>query len=95
MKHYILDGKDVKECVDIRAWAQQFEKQDRQVARTTKGDVDVSTVFLGINHQFGDGPPLLFETMVFGGELDGKQDRYSTWEQAESGHAEMCKRAFG
>lgn len=34
----------------------------------------VSTVWLGINHNYGDGPPLIFETMVFvqedmGGEI--------------------------
>lgn len=25
----------------------------------------VSTVLLGLDHQYGDGPPLIFETMVF------------------------------
>lgn len=33
------------------------------------------------------GPPLLFETMVFGGPDDQWMDRYTTWEQAEEGHA--------
>lgn len=46
----------------------------------------VSTVFLGLNHQFGIGLPLVFETMVFGGPSDGDCHRYSTWEQAEKGH---------
>jgi hypothetical protein len=30
--------------------------------------------------------------MVFGGPLDQEQDRYSTWEDAEAGHAEMEKK---
>lgn len=48
----------------------------------------VSTVFLVINHQFGDGPPLLFETMVFGPETwhDDYCERYSTEAQAVAGH---------
>lgn len=25
----------------------------------------ISTVWLGLNHQYGSGPPLIFETMVF------------------------------
>ena len=54
------------------------------------GQVRVSTVFLGLNHAFGDGPPLWFETMVFGGELDQEQERYSTIEQARLGHAQIC-----
>lgn len=53
---------------------------------------DVSTVFLGIDHQYGSGKPILFETMVFGGLLDGEQVRYCTWEEAEAGHEEMVKR---
>jgi hypothetical protein len=32
--------------------------------------------------------------MIFGGRHDQDQDRYSTWEEAEAGHAAMCKRAF-
>jgi hypothetical protein len=45
-------------------------------------------VFLGIDHNFfGDGPPILFETMVFGGPMDQDQRRYSTWDEAEFGHA--------
>jgi len=49
-------------------------------------------VFLGLNHSFGEGPPLLFETMVFGGALDQEQARYTTWEQAEAGHKQMLAR---
>lgn len=61
---------------------------DRRVGDdTVAGDVRVSTVFLGLDHQFDDdGPPLLFETMIFGGKHDGYQERYSTWEEAEAGH---------
>jgi hypothetical protein len=31
----------------------------------------VSTIWLGINHRFGDGAPLIFETMVL---YDGPED---------------------
>jgi hypothetical protein len=48
--------------------------------------IQVSTVFLGLNHNFGNGPPMLFETMIFGGRFDQEQWRYSTWEEAEKGH---------
>ena len=33
------------------------------------------------------GPPLLFETMIFGGPHDGYQERYTFWDEAEAGHA--------
>lgn len=55
------------------------------------GSVTVSTVWLGLDHQYGDGPPLIFETMIFGGEHDGYQERYSTKEQALAGHAKAVK----
>jgi hypothetical protein len=65
---------------------------DNRIAKDTIGDVEVSTIFLGIDHSFGSGPPLLFETMVFGGELDDEQERYSTEAQALAGHAAMVAR---
>jgi hypothetical protein len=70
---------------DMMDGARAFDG-NRHIADTTIGDVRVSTVFLGIDHSFDDGSPLLFETMVFGGELDQEQERYYTWEEAEAGH---------
>lgn len=85
--YYILDGKELFEVSNITSWALQFEQADRVVEQTTLGEgVRVSTVFLGLDHRFGEGPPLLFETMVFGGERDGDQWRYSTWDEAAAGH---------
>ncbi len=92
---YILDGKKkTVECKDLMAWAKWFEENNnkRHVADEYIGDVRVSTVFLGIDHSFGGGTPLLFETMVFGGQLDEAQERCSTWEQAEVMHSDMVAR---
>jgi len=91
VKHWILDGHDIVET-DLMTWAMWFETADRRVANDHVGDKRVSTVFLGIDHNFGDeGPPLLFETMVFGEGSFSEQacDRYSTWEEAVEGHARM------
>ena len=52
----------------------------------------VSTVWLGIDHQFGNGPPLIFETMTFRGtHALGDQERYSTEAQAIEGHRRMVE----
>lgn len=87
-KHYILQDREPIEVPDVLTWARWFETADRIVKQTTLGrEVRVSTVFLGLNHRFvGRGPPLLFETMVFGGERNGAQWRYSTWDEAVAGH---------
>jgi hypothetical protein len=87
-KKFILDGKRPVPANDLMTWATWFETADRNVAKDQIGDVYISTVFLGINHQWGDGPPLLFETMIFGGPHDQRQTRASTWDEAEKQHAE-------
>ena len=64
---------------------------ERRIARTQiTPEVSVSTVFLGLDHRYtADGPPVLFETMVFGLDQEGDepQERYATYEAAEAGHA--------
>ena len=83
---YILDGQQPVAC-DLMTWARWFERARRHVAVDPLNNGRVSTVFLGLDHRFGDeGPPILFETMVFGGVLDGEMRRYSTWEEAAHGH---------
>lgn len=55
--------------------------------------VRVSTIFLGLDHNYSGGEPILFETMIFGGPLDGEQWRYHTYDEAERGHANAVKDA--
>ncbi len=88
-RHYKLEGKLPVPCDDILEWAIYFENTSRQVALTHLSDATVSTVFLGLDHGFYAGRVLLFETMVFGGNLDQQQRRYGSWEEAENGHEEM------
>lgn len=84
--YYILEDYEPK-LADPVKWALWFSYADRQVSVTeTKDGVRISTVFLGLNHQWGDGPPLLFETLVFGGIMGGEMWRCSTWSQALAQH---------
>jgi hypothetical protein len=91
-QYYRLIGRLPIPVVDIIEWARWFETADRTVAKTEVGPARVSTVFLGLDHNWSinpDAPPLLFETMIFA-DLDGSSDycnRYSTWFEAERGHA--------
>lgn len=79
-------------------WAAAFEtrRDQKRVAETTLPNGRwVSTVWLGLDHSFGSGPPLIFETMVFPskddmGDLDS--DRYSTEAEALAGHARLCEK---
>lgn len=82
------------EPVDMLTWARYYETASRQVALDKLGERgDVSTVFLGSDHRFwGEGPPLIYETLVFGGPLDGEMERYCTREEAAEGHRRMVDR---
>lgn len=84
--YYILDGKDYKEA-DFLTWAKWTATADRHVADDIVNGARISTVFLGLNHNYVcDDYPILFETLIFGGTMDGEMFRYETWEQAERTH---------
>jgi hypothetical protein len=79
--HYILDALgEPTACNDLMTWAKWFESADRHVACTKISEgVEVSTIFLGLDHNFSNkGRPILWETLVFGGPLDGEMYRYAT-----------------
>ena len=102
MKYILNDKGEPMPCEDIMTWANWFETSDRRVAVDAvdgEGDVPgeatylVSTVFLGINYNCFDGPPLLWETMVFKGREGLWFDRCGgSREQAEAMHNNMCKK---
>lgn len=70
-------------------------RKNWRVGDDTVNQHRVSTVFLGLDHQYGDGPPLVFETMIFpaGSWSEVYCERYSTWAQAEAGHAKAIEHA--
>lgn len=94
--YWILNEKrEPVKVADVLTWGKFFESADRVVKQEVIDDAKISTVFLGIDHNWNDGPPVLFETMIFGGEHDGHQDRCSTWKQAERMHEAACAMVRG
>lgn len=111
MGHWIVKNKKIVE-VDLMTWAKWFQENHHSPDRIVKQETlangyEISTVFLGIDHNFMDtGDPLLFETMVFKPKRkkitlgkrtrmvreDADMNRYHTWQEAEKGHQEMVKR---
>ena len=85
MSYFILDGHTPVAARDVLEWAKWFEDNDRRVAQTVLADGEVSTIFLGFDHT-------LFETLVFGGNLDGERERYATWDDAAEGHEDIVRR---
>ena len=76
---------------DVLKWAAWFETADRCVALDESGTTWISTVFLGIDHNWGKGPPVLYESLV---ERDGEEAttrRYHTRQEALEGHRALVR----
>jgi len=73
------------EAIEFSKWEEENMNQ-RVTKKDTIGEILVSTVFLGLDHSFGRNKLFLWETMIFGGEHDQYQDRYSSYEDALKGH---------
>lgn len=91
---YLEENHSCRPCT-LMEWAEQFEYLSCHNKKHVGNDIingkHVSTVWLGTDHNFlreiNGGPPLLFETMVFGDEgRDIYLERYATWDQAFEGH---------
>ncbi len=94
---YILgpDGRTPVPCADLEQWRDWFfgSPEQRIVANTQVGMVEVSTVFIGANTEADFSiKPRLFETLVRGGPHDGVTSKAATWEEAEQHHKLMCDR---
>ncbi len=97
MKYYILDEEHrVVEVEDMTTWGEWFNRiEARRVSYTKLGKTGyvVSTVFLGLDHNFlvtetgGNYQPIVFETMVFDKDRNEMGCfRYTTWIEAIQGH---------
>jgi hypothetical protein len=90
-RYYDKEGKPIE---DVFKWAKMFEDKDySRVGLFERPWVKVSTVWLGLNHNWGEGAPLIFETMAFAPHMtEVCQERYATLAQAEEGHAKAVKK---
>ena len=88
--YYNREGKEI----DLDTWEKFLSDTNYKIIKQENvGKYWVSTVWLGLNHQYGEGEPLIFETMVFKGkESDLDCERYTTEEEAIKGHQKMVKK---
>lgn len=102
-RNYILRPGEPWKPIAVKSiveWAEFMEADasNRTVGRTNLGALGiVSTVFLGLDHNYGDGPPLLWETMVFGGPWDPDSGgtelrRHTSWARAVACHRRTIRR---
>jgi hypothetical protein len=91
--YWIMEKGGAVKPASLWEWTVWFgDIENRRVAFDELGGVGyVSTICLGLDHSFGAGPPILFETMARIGThwAEEVMRRYSTYEQALAGHAEL------
>lgn len=90
------DTNEVTPC-SIETWGTQMQDGTNRVNFWSTDspwggqDIQVSTVFLGVDHNFSTtGPPILWETMIFGmpeeSDLNERMWRYASYREAYDGH---------
>lgn len=88
-EYYDWDGRVIHRGEWVRLFA-----QERHIGQDVIDGFTISTVWLGIDHNYwSNGPPLIFESMVF--DADGNdiaQERYSTRHAALAGHDQLVAR---
>lgn len=85
--YYDKEGKEIT----LLKFGELFEDVNYRIIQQTIVDhYTVSTIWLGVNHNWTDGPPIIFETMVFSSVEDDVNDQwkemYTTLQNAKDGH---------
>ena len=95
IRFWILDELNHTIETDPFTWGKWSRRlENRRVAYSEiNSEMHVSTVFIGIDHRhYGDGPPILFETMVFENGEGTDTYRYASWDDAKTGHDALVRR---
>ena len=101
MDYYKLDENDCPRLVemdDYYDWQRSLPEETRTgigftLAFNEGAKGNVSTVYLGADHSYDRGQPVLWETMFFPTSGDAETCvRYRSREEALTGHILICKR---
>ena len=94
-QYYKLEGQSVVALESFMEWSLWISDANTTVMINEIHNCIISTNFVGINLQLCNcNKPMVFETLVMGGVLDGKRNFYPTWDEAIQGHLKICTQAF-
>ncbi len=95
-RYYILRDGRLAEESDHSVWLDWVKNcypHVSRLAQTQTASATVKTRFLAVNLTLTDDQvPLLFETRVTGGWLDGQREKFATPEEALAGHLSWVDR---
>jgi hypothetical protein len=103
---YKLDEDGEVAICDVKTDGDPFQDERRMIAKHTfrirphrwrpwkRVSIQVSTVFLCVDHAFGEDEPVLWETMLFTrfDPLENSCWRYTSRQKALAGHHAICAR---
>ena len=94
-----LIGRDVAPCANLHEWSRGLLTSERWVGSTNVGPFNVSTVFIGFDHNQTREAPRIFETMILvnetGFKWNGEYRVHSdTWLDAEQEHKRTIDHAI-
>lgn len=88
-KYILVNGEVTRERGLLKwgRWMEDHRFKECRIAHTVLDEVTVSTIFIGLDHDFsGKGPPRVFETMIFGGGYETDCWRTCTMKEAKATH---------
>lgn len=89
-KYYDRDSNEISHD---RFMELQAKESYRVVKQEEVNDFYISTIWLGLDHGFGQSEPMIFETLVFTNDgIQGEMFRYSTLDQAVKGHKALISK---
>lgn len=93
--YFVLDRQNkVQLAADFDDWMSWVRKNhDRmEVALTVYPHCHIRTMFLGVEATGEDRvPPVVFETVIIGGQYDGRAVPAAEWEQAKHNHVRISE----
>ncbi|AVH72597.1 hypothetical protein [Nostoc sp. 'Lobaria pulmonaria (5183) cyanobiont'] len=97
-RYYKLVGQTPVAVGSFMEWSLWIMSANITVMLNELKDSIISTRFVGIDLNPGssnsNSQPMVFETLVMGGALDGKRNFYPTWDEAIQGHLKICTQVF-
>ncbi|MEH1771595.1 hypothetical protein [Nostoc sp.] len=98
LNYYKLEGQTPVAVDSFIEWSLWIMSASTTVMINELKDSIISTRFVGIDLNPGSSnsksQPMVFETLVMGGAMDGKRNFYPTWDEAIQGHLKICTQVF-
>ena len=96
--YYRLEGQTPVAVESFMEWSLWLMSAQTTVMINELKNSIILTKFVGIDLNPGScnsgSKPMVFETLVIGGALDGKKNFYPTWDEAIQGHLKICTQVF-